>query len=172
MSPTLSKRALIGLTIATTVAAGSMLFVTPQTADAQTRERVRSSATATTASSTKKMRGPKVSTTCVSTAVGAREEALITAWDAFATSMKNALTARKSALQSAWSESSTSSRSTKVKAARDEYRKSVEAAHKALRDARQAAHDTFTRTIRQTCKTTVPKEETTPASSSDAAPVI
>lgn len=97
---------------------------------------------------------------CVRTAVGVREAAFITAWDTFSDGINTALTARKTALDTAWNISGKTARDAAVRAAWQTWQETRQALQAQHRTSRQNAAAEFTRTVRTSCKVTLPREET------------
>ncbi len=87
---------------------------------------------------------------CMQTAVGKREDAIISAFSLFGTSMTANLTTRKNALMDAWKIANKKERNLAREAAWKAYRDSAEKAREALRSARKGAWDGF-RTDRKAC---------------------
>jgi predicted outer membrane protein len=110
---------------------GSLLLV-PYFVNAQ-------SATGTTATTTP----PRVDSNCASTAVEKRENALITAHDAFNTAVKTALTNRMTALKDAWSQTDKKVRQEKRQAGYKAFRTEIQAANSAMKTARNSAWKSF-----------------------------
>jgi hypothetical protein len=73
---------------------------------------------------------------CIQTAITTRDDAIITAYDAYAVSAKAALTARKDALKTAWAKGSVPEITTAVSDVWKTYRKSIVTARIALRRAK------------------------------------
>lgn len=80
---------------------------------------------------------------CVQNAIEKRDTTIITAHNAYNTSITNALTARKDALKLAWAKPTTKERREAQRAAYKAFNVSVRAAHENLRSARKAAWSTF-----------------------------
>lgn len=106
------------------------------------------------ASSTK-----SVNLTCMQTAVDTRETAIGTAFDTMHTSVKAALAARKAALHDAWGMTDKVARNKAIKAAWKKWKTDNKGAHIKLRTERKVAWETFKKTVKNTCKETLPKEE-------------
>ncbi len=121
------------------------------------KERRSGDRTASTTSGSGK--GKNVDASCMQTAINAREESIVDAWETFATDMTEALTARASALDTAWASSETSTRNTLLKSLWKEWSTSSKEAHKSMKDARKESWDTFRATAKSTCKIELPKEE-------------
>lgn len=84
-----------------------------------------------------------VDAVCVKTAVGVREDAIMSALNTFNASLTAAHTARKTALQAAWDETERSDRRSAMRAARKTFKTSAREARNAMREARKSAFDTF-----------------------------
>jgi hypothetical protein len=80
---------------------------------------------------------------CMQTAVGNREDAIISASAAFNTSMQSVLSARKTALVDAWKITDKTARNDARKKAWTQYRTDAKTAHSTLKNARAAAWTTF-----------------------------
>ncbi len=76
---------------------------------------------------------------CVSTAVEKRDNAIITAWDAFSASARNALLARRDALKAAWLLTDKTARRAAIKKAWTDFRAAAKTARVTLNKARRAA---------------------------------
>ncbi len=84
-----------------------------------------------------------INVACVNSALDKRENALIAAHDIFNTSIKNALSARLTGLKDSYVAPTKQDRKVKREAMTKQFRASVQAAHNALRNARNAAWGTF-----------------------------
>ncbi len=84
-----------------------------------------------------------VNTTCVGTAVGVREDAVMTAWGKFDDAVTAVLTARKTALVSAWSLTDASARRSAVKTAWATAKKDRKTAASTYKTERKAAWSAF-----------------------------
>lgn len=100
-----------------------------------------------------------VNLTCMQTAVDTREAAIGTAFDTMHTSVKAALSARKTALHDAWGLTDKSARQSAIKTAWKKWKTDNKGAHIKLRTERKMAWETFKKTVKNTCKETLPKEE-------------
>lgn len=100
-----------------------------------------------------------VNVSCMQTAVGAREDALIDAFDAFNEDVSSALTARKTALNTAWGITDKAERQTAIKKAWTDWKSAKKSAHTELKNERKEAWATFKTTAKTSCKEVVPKEE-------------
>jgi hypothetical protein len=151
---------------------GALYFIAPtaQAARLEVRER-NTIASTTNASSTekvKKARAAKVDATCMSTAVGTREAALMSAWTGLNTDLTEAFTTRTTALVAAWQEANVSDQAKATKEAWKTWKDDKAAVHKTFKTARKAAWETFKKTAKAECKVTVPKEEDLEKASSDS----
>lgn len=90
-----------------------------------------------------KVRASAVDISCVSTAVGVREDALLSAWNKFDDAVTAVLTARKSALISAWALTDRSARRSAVKEAWSTARKDRKSATATYKSERKTAWSTF-----------------------------
>ncbi len=86
---------------------------------------------------------------CVQKAIGIREDALVAAFDIFASSSKTALIARKDALVLAWAKTDAKERRTLRKAAYDAHKEAMRKAHEAIKSARKAAWTTFNTEVKK-----------------------
>ncbi|MDP2788727.1 MAG: hypothetical protein Q8O46_01570 [bacterium] len=84
-----------------------------------------------------------VNITCVGTAVGVREDAIMSAWSKFDDAVTAVLTARKTALVAAWSLTDTSTRKNAVKAAWATAKKDRKAVANTHKSERRAAWTSF-----------------------------
>ena len=110
------------------------------------------------ASSTKGI-GKKVDLTCMATAIDTREDAVMDAWEDFSSTTITALGVRRTALHTAWGMTEMKARTAAVVKAWKTWKTSSMNAHKELRSDRKAAWDAFKKTAKDTCRTTLPKEE-------------
>ncbi len=101
----------------------------------------------------------KVDASCVADAVEVREDALIGAWGDFSSTMETALEVRKAKLVSAWEMSDPKERVKTLKETWKGWREDRKDAHTELRKDRKAAWDAFKKTVKDSCKVTLPKEE-------------
>ena len=92
-----------------------------------------------------------VDAACVKPAVLAREDAIITAWTTFNTSVSSAYAARKTALGAAWDMTDASARNAAIKAAWNAFNKAKKDAQKKWQTDRKAAWKTF-RAAAKACK--------------------
>lgn len=99
------------------------------------------------------------SISCMSTAIGVRENALMADFENYSDAIISALENRKKALSSAWEISDSKTRNAALRTARKEWRSASLAAHKELRADRKTAWDTFKKTAKNECRVSVPKEE-------------
>ena len=102
---------------------------------------------------------------CASTAVQARESALISAWSKFSTSVTTVLTNRKSALLTAWSLTDTNARRKAIKDAWTTSRKDHKNATIAYKADQKSAWSAFN-TASVACGGEASKERTSNSSSS------
>lgn len=91
-----------------------------------------------------------IDTACVQSAIDKRDNAIITAFDVFHTTVVSALQTRRDALKAAWGMADKAQRNAASKAAWSAYSTSLRAARKALVQSRHAAWNQF-RTDRKTC---------------------
>lgn len=110
----------------------------------------------TNASSTKER---NVDATCMQGVIKTREVSLQSAWNTVNESVTTALTARAAALDGAWAKTDVAERNKAVKDAWSAWKKAHRDAFAKMRTARREAWDAFKKTARETCKTSVPKEE-------------
>jgi hypothetical protein len=151
---TINRTLLVG---AAAIALGAFYFGAATPAEAQlVRNAVVSSSTV-----------PRLDVSCMSEAVGEREDALATAWTGFNEDITTALTARKAALMDAWDKETTKKRTTAVKAAWKAWKASSKTAHTELRKERKSAWDTFKKAAKSECKMNMPQEEALEKSNSD-----
>jgi hypothetical protein len=133
-------------------------FATSNVADAQVRtngiaaNRIASSTASTT-------RPRQVDATCMSTAVEAREVAIMTTWTDLTTTLTTALTDRTDDLIAAWALSDAKERNTALKTTWADWKKVKKEAQTEFKNDRKAAWDTFKATVKSSCKVTLPKEE-------------
>lgn len=80
---------------------------------------------------------------CAQNAIEKRDSSIITAHNAYNTSITNALTVRKDALKLAWAKPTNKERREAQKAAYKVFNASVKSAHEGLRAARKSAWSTF-----------------------------
>ena len=99
------------------------------------------------------------SLTCMQTAIDTRETAIIDAFKAYRNSMDEALSDRKTALHDAWGISNHVDRNKAIKTAWSDWRKAKKEAYAELKSDRKSAWDAFTKTAKNTCKETLPKDE-------------
>jgi len=99
-----------------------------------------------------------VNLACMQTAVGKRDTAIISAFDAFYTTTKQALETRKAAMVSAWGITDKAQRKTALTTAWKTYRDTQKAARQTLNKARKEAWQTFY-TDRKACGTTGASED-------------
>jgi hypothetical protein len=85
---------------------------------------------------------------CITSAVTARENSLITAHDTLNTSIKSAITARSTGLIAALEKPTRSERVAARNSARSTFRTSSIVAHKTLRDARNSTYSTYNSAIK------------------------
>lgn len=111
------------------------------------------------ASSTKPHASTTVNLTCMQTAVDTREASVGTAFNTLHTAVAAALAARKTALHDAWGLTDKVARNKAIKTAWMKWKVDNKAAHTKLRIDRKKAWETFTGTVKNTCKETLPKEE-------------
>ncbi len=112
------------------------------------------------ASSTRgSQKNKNVDISCMQTAIDAREESIVDAWESFATNITEALAKRKTALNTAWGLTDVGARNTSLKSTWKTWLADDKEAHKTLRDSRKAGWDTFRTTAKNTCKIELPKEE-------------
>ncbi len=104
-------------------------------------------------------RSARVDATCMQTAVGTREESLLTAWEEYTSDITSALKQRKSALYDAWGVSEIKDRNAAIKSAWKSWKESSRSAHVQLKKDRKAAWETFKKTVRTSCKISTPKDE-------------
>lgn len=93
-----------------------------------------------------------IDTTCVQTAVSAREQAIVAAWSTYNTAVVAAHTARSSALATAWGNSDAVARKTAIKAAWYTFGASIKTATKTMRTTKKSVWETFKTTVKNTCK--------------------
>lgn len=101
-----------------------------------------------------------VNLTCMQTAVGVREDAIIAAHDGYATDHKAGLTARKTALGTAWALTNMTARKAAIKTAWGTWKSTLNEARGDLKTEKKAAWTKFKKTAKETCKEILPKEET------------
>jgi hypothetical protein len=136
---------------------GTLLALAPffaQNAEAAMRtdrtERIGSSTTKTTKT---------VNLTCMQTAVGVRESAIMAAHDTYAIDHKAGLTARKTALNSAWGLTDGTARKTAIRSAWGTWRSALSDARDDLKTDKKTAWTKFKKTAKETCREVLPKEE-------------
>lgn len=93
-----------------------------------------------------------IDTTCVQTAVSAREQAIVAAWSTYNTAVVAAHTARSSALATAWGNSDAVARKTAIKTAWNTFGASIKTATKTMRTTKKSVWETFKTTVKNTCK--------------------
>jgi hypothetical protein len=156
----------IGTTVTAfiTLALFTLLLSLPSTVSAST---VRDKANRVATSSVQlenKLKSGRASTTvdisCMASAIEIRETALTAAWTNLSESVSEALGARTTALVAAWNISSVSDRTAALKTAWKEWKDDKKAAHTEFRNDRKAAWETFKKTAKDSCKTSIPKDET------------
>ncbi len=101
----------------------------------------------------------KVDTTCMQAAVASRESAVLAGWDSFTDTMHSGLVTRAAALNTAWGMDAGTGRAKALKDAWTAWKKVRKDAHTELKADRKAAWATFKTTVKDTCKVTLPKEE-------------
>ncbi len=111
-----------------------------------------------------------VDISCVSAAVSVREDALLSAWSKFNTSVSATLSARKSALVSAWGLTDAKARKEAVKAAWSTANKSRREAASTYKSERKAAWTAF-KTAARACGGTTGSEAALESGTSAAASV-
>ena len=139
------------------VLVGALLALAPlfaQNAEAA----MRTDRTERTGSSTAKTT-KTVNLSCMQTAVGVREDAIMAAHDAYTVDHKAGLTARKTALTTAWGLTDMTARKTAIKSAWGAWKSALSAARGDLKTDKKAAWEKFKKTAKDTCKEVVPKEE-------------
>lgn len=146
-----------------TLALFAVLFTLPSVASAHEGVEHESAAAARAHLAETSQRSGRASTTvdatCMASAVETRETALLSAWSELNDSLVSALTDRKTALIAAWNISSQSERSIALKTAWKDWKADKKAANTEFRKDRKAAWDAFKKTAKDTCRTSVPKEE-------------
>lgn len=100
-----------------------------------------------------------VNLTCMQTAVGVREDAIIKAHDDYAVDHKAGLTARKAALGSAWALTDMTARKAAIKSAWGTWKSILGGARSDLKTDKKAAWTKFKKTAKDTCREALPKEE-------------
>jgi hypothetical protein len=100
-----------------------------------------------------------VDKTCIQTAVGVREEAIIEAFETYYTSLTEALTDRKTALNEAWGMEEGGNRKAAIKDVWTDWKSDKKAAHAELKSDKKAAWEKFKSTVKTSCKVTLPKDE-------------
>jgi hypothetical protein len=151
MSHTITTKIAIGIIIG---ACASLVFLAvPNYSNAHGADH------ATTATSTKKMKGKNVDATCMQTAVDTREAALGTAWVTLHDEIEDALTARKTALHDAWGLTDVQARNTAIGKAWKTWKTDSKNIQKEFRTDRKASWETFRKTTKDSCKVTAPKDE-------------
>ncbi len=96
--------------------------------------------------------------TCVATAIGKRETALIGAVDAYNVTWKAALVARQDALTKAWALETKKERTAAQKSAASVFKKAKQGARATLTSARDSAWKTY-KSERKTCSTKAMSED-------------
>lgn len=86
---------------------------------------------------------PKVDPACMQTAIGKRDDAIISALDTYYNAAKSALTARKSALQAAWGMTDKKARRDAQRKAWSDYRAATKDSRKTFRNAQRDAWKQF-----------------------------
>ncbi len=129
-------------------------------------EREHNRIASSTIGSSNKLRN-NIDTTCMSSAVGVRETALITAWTDLNTTLTTSLTDRKTALVSAWALTDIKERNNTMKTVWSDWNKDKKDAHTKFRAERKIAWDAFKKTVKDDCKVTLPKEEAQEKATSD-----
>lgn len=104
-------------------------------------------------------RGSTLDLTCTQTAVDARELAIEDGWTALSGAIASGLSARSAALHDAWGMTDGKARNQAILNAWKTWRTTDKAAHTDIKKARKAAWDTYKTTMKNTCKTSVPKDE-------------
>jgi hypothetical protein len=89
------------------------------------------------------------------------------AWEDFSSTTIAALGVRRTALHTAWEMTEIKARTAAVVKAWKAWRTASTNAHKELRGDRKAAWDAFKKTAKDTCKTTLPREESQGAVAKD-----
>lgn len=97
--------------------------------------------------------GSKADWACVSTATGVREDAIISAFESFNSSMISALKARKTALVAANAKTEKSERQAARKSAWNTFKTAKKNAAAEYRTDRKDAFKAFATTVKTTCKT-------------------
>ena len=90
---------------------------------------------------------------CVQNAVGAREDATMSALTAYNSAVASALSVRKTEIVAAWAQTNFTARMSALKAAYEKYRAAVKTAHTTLKNAQKAANETF-KTAMKNCGVT------------------
>lgn len=104
---------------------------------------------------------------CVSTATDTREDAIISAFNAFSSSMSSALSTRGAALTSANGQTDKETRKTARKSAWDAFKKAKKEAEKKYKLDRKSAWETFRKTVKDSCKAGEAASEEKETSSTD-----
>jgi NACalpha-BTF3-like transcription factor len=91
-------------------------------------------------------------TACVGTAVGVREDAVISAFNKFNTAVVSAMTSLKTSLTSAWSKTEKKERNEARKDAWVTFKKSKKSAGDTYKSEKKVAWETFRNTDKNTCK--------------------
>jgi hypothetical protein len=167
MQTTISNRTLVlGFAIA---AIAGLYFASAGAAEARAGSTgLNRNATSTASGTASSTRPRAVDATCMSTAVEARETALMTAWGDLNTDLTTALTERKTAFVAAWAMSDATARNEALKKAWAAWRTEKKDAHTEFKSDRKAAWDTFKATVKSSCKVTLPKDEATEKAAKDS----
>ncbi len=137
----------------------AFLFMIAPTAKAHISEQTLTSTATSTATSTKDRKKAKLNQTCMQTAVDTREAAILKAFKDSNTRTVDALTVRGTALHDAWGLTDQKARNKAIKSAWSTWKAAKKADNKSLANDRKSAWTTFKTTAKNTCKITLPKED-------------
>lgn len=96
-----------------------------------------------TAATGQQIQASSAALACMQTAVTKRDNAIISAFDAFSASAKTALTARRDALNAAWGIANRKERKAAIKKAWDDFKNATKTARRTLNQARETAWRQF-----------------------------
>jgi len=100
-----------------------------------------------------------VNRSCMQEAINTRESSIMQAFDAHAVAIKAAMEKRQTAFATVWSGTAVSNPGS-YRQIWSQWKRDAAAARKTLQERRKAAWQTFRDTAVQSCKATLPKEET------------
>lgn len=153
---TLSQKLIIGTVM---LSLSAFLLAIAPAAQANSSEQALTSTATSTATSTKDRKKAKLNQTCMQTAVDTREAAILKAFKDSNTRTVDALTIRGTALHDAWGLTDQKARNTAIKNAWSTWKSAKKADNKSLANDRKSAWTTFKATAKNSCKITLPKED-------------